>query len=115
MIERAIVLADGLENAHLYFLHVDLLHKSKGVSQIDLCQSVERTVGPIDTASYHVRSAFLLEEAILYEAVQIDADYVIIGKSTKARWRQVIANRLDMDVDLETFLREHLDAELVVQ
>jgi len=29
-------------------------------------------------------------------------------------WRQILTDRLDIDTDLEAFLRQHLDAELVV-
>lgn len=59
-------------------------------------------------------NAFLLEEAILYEAVQQDADYVVIGKKTKARWRQLLTDRLGIDIDLEAFLQHHLNATLLV-
>ena len=113
-LQRALDLAAEHENAHLYILHVNLLHKNEHVDREALVRAVERAVGSLDNATYHVRNAFLLEEAILYEAVQQDADYVIIGKDTRARWRQILTHRLDMDIDLETFLRHHLNATLVV-
>lgn len=86
----------------------------RGGTRLELARAVESAIGPHENASYHVRNAFLLEEAILYEAAQQDADYVIVGRDTKARWRRVLADRLDLDIDLDRFLREHLGAKLVV-
>ena len=113
-LQRALKLATEHENAHLYVLHVNLIHNNEHVERKDLVRAVEQKFGSLDNATYHVRRAFLLEEAILYEAVQQDADYVIIGKDTRARWRQVLADRLDVDIDLEAFLQRHLGAKLVV-
>ena len=113
-LKRAIELANDHETTHLYILHVNLLHQDEHVKRGDLVRAVEREFGSLANASYHVRNAFLLEEAILYEAVQQDADYVVIGKDTKARWRQILTDRLDIDVDLEAFLQHHLNAKLVV-
>lgn len=113
-VKRAVELAADHENSHLYILHVNLLHRDERATRDDLASAVTREFGPLQNASFHVRSAFLLEEAILYEAVQQDADYVIIGRDTRARWRQILSDRLDIDVDLERFLRDHLNAELVV-
>lgn len=113
-LKRAVELAEGNENAHLYILHVNLLHRGEHVERDDLVRAVEREFGTLADASYHVRNAFLLEEAILYEAVQQDVDYVVIGRDTKARWRQILADRLDIDTDLEVFLERHLNATLVV-
>lgn len=113
-LRRALELADEHENAHLYILHVNLIHENEHVEREALVRAVEREFGSLDDATYHVRDAFLLEEAILYEAVQQDADYVVIGKDTRARWRQILTHRLDLDIDLEAFLQHHLNATLVV-
>lgn len=113
-LQRATELARSVNGPHLYILHVNLLHKDENVRRDALRREVEEEVGPLDNTSYHIRDAFLLEEAILYEAVQQNADYVIIGKDTRARWRQVLTTRLDMDVDLQAFLQRHLNAELIV-
>lgn len=113
-LKRAIELAADHADAHLYILHVNLLYQDEHVERGDLVREVEREFGTLANATYHVRNAFLLEEAILYEAVQQDAAYVVIGTDTKARWRQILTDRLDLDVDLETFLQHHLNAKLVI-
>ncbi|WP_158059528.1 universal stress protein [Halorussus halophilus] len=113
-LKRAIELADEYENAHLYILYVNLLHKGVHVERDDLVRAVKQEFDSLPNASYHVRNAFLLEEAILYEAIQQDVDYVVIGKDTRARWRQILSDRLDIDTDLEVFLQRHLNTKLVV-
>lgn len=113
-VRHAIELADRLENAHLYFLHVNLAYKGKTVKKRHLVDAVTREFGTLPNASYHVREAFLLEEAIINEATQQDVSHVIIGKDRKARWRQILAERLDIDVDLAAHLGQHLSAEVVV-
>lgn len=112
-LRRAVDLAADHEDAHQYVVHVNLLHRDERVDRDDLETAVTRAFGPLPNASYHVRNGFLHEEAILYEAVQLDADYVVIGRDTRARWRQLLSDRLDIDGDLEGFLREHPGARLV--
>lgn len=93
---------------------MNLLHRDERVGRDDVGAAVVRTFGPLPNASYHVRNAFLHEEAILYAAVQQDADWVVVWKDTRARWRRLLTDRLDIDGDLEGFRREHLGARLVV-
>lgn len=113
-LRRAADLAAQCDEIHLYILHVNLLYNDEDVSRMDLQRAIEQAVGPLPNASYHVRDAFLLEEAILNEACYQNADYVVIGRSLRSRWHQLLATRLGMTVDLETFLKQHLDGNLVV-
>jgi K+-sensing histidine kinase KdpD len=113
-ISQAMELATQLDDPHLYILHVNLTYRGKPVKRNELQRSVEAAVGNLPHASYHVRTTHLLEEAILNEAKQQGADYVIIGHSQRARWRRALASRLNMAVDLESFLPQHLDVEVVI-
>lgn len=113
-LHRAIEIADQFEQTHLFVLHVNLQQNGDHISRSELARAVSQTVGMPPNASYHVRTAYLLEEMILYEAVRLEADYVIMGAPRKARWRRHILDRLTSNVDLETYLRTHLKAELVV-
>ena len=113
-VRHAIEHATSLGGAHLYVLHVNVVHDGDRVSRADLQRSVEAEFGPLEDASYHVRQSFLLEEAILDEAIQQDVDAVIIGRSRRRRLRRILEHRLDLSVDLESFLGQHLEADLVV-
>lgn len=113
-VEAAVDLASSLDDAHLYVLHVNVIHSGEDVDRAALQRGVESAVGALPNASYHVRDAFLFEEAILNEACHQDADYVVVGKSLRSGWRTLLAKRLGAGVDLEDFLRRQLDAELIV-
>lgn len=113
-LREARAIADRFEDAHLYILHVNIVQKNEAVSRAELSSAVRRAVGPLSNASYHVRDAFLVEESILYEAVQLQADYVVIGKNRRARWQQLLMKHLSLTADIETFLQTHLEAELIV-
>lgn len=113
-IKRAVAHADQFDDAHLFILHVNLLHKGEHVNRTGLRHAVEQEVGSLANVSYHIRDAFLLEEAILNEAYQQDADYVVIGKSRRGRWRRLLSDFLGIDLDLETFLHQQLGAKLLV-
>lgn len=113
-VQRAVDLAEGFDDAHIYVLHVNLMHKSGRVTPNELRTAIERELGVVPNASYNVTKAFLLDEAILNETAQLGADYVVIGHSLRGRLRQLVADRLNLGVDLESVLAEHVDAELVV-
>lgn len=113
-LKRTIDLAEQIGAAQIHILHINILHKGEKVDQVELSKAVTQTVGSLPNADYNIQDGFLLEESILHEAVQLRADYVVIGKSRRSRWRRLLGDRIAGNVDLETFLQNHLDSELVV-
>lgn len=113
-LKRAIELAGDQESAKLFILHINAIHHNEHVTKQALANAVERECGPLANATYHVRDAFLPEEAILYESIQQKAEYVVIEEDTRSKWRQILTYRLQLDVDIEAFLRDHLNAHLIV-
>ncbi|QHS17602.1 universal stress protein [Halopenitus persicus] len=99
-------------DAALTVLHVDLYQDSHNVTRIDLKRAVERELGPIDRARYVVRKGFLVEESILEEVAAEDADVVVIGSRQASRWRRTL-RKVFSDPDIDEFLREKLDCEVV--
>ena len=99
-------------DAELTVLHVDLYQNSGGVSRSDLKRAVEERLGRLGRARYVVRRGFLVEETILEEVAAEEADIVVIGKNQVSRWRAMIGRLVD-DPDVERFLREELDAEIL--
>jgi nucleotide-binding universal stress UspA family protein len=99
-------------DADLTVLHVDLYQDSRGVTRADLKRAVERAVGSVDRARYVVRRGFLVEETILEEVAAEGADVVVIGTKQASRWRKMIRRFLD-DPDIESFLGEKLDCQVV--
>lgn len=110
-LEKAIEVAER-EDAELSVLHVNLYHDDRRVTRTELKQAVERAFGRIDRARYVVRTGFLVEETILDEIVEEEADFVVIGEKQTGRWRRMIRSLLD-DPDVESYLRKELDCQII--
>ena len=110
-LETAIDLA-GEHDAELTVLHVNLYQNDGRVTRRELLRAVGRAFGQLENVRYVVRSGFLVEETILDEVIGEDADYVVIGRKQASRWRQMVRSLVD-DPDVESFLREKLDAQVV--
>jgi len=100
------------ENADLTVLHVNLYQNSSRVSRAALKQAVEEAFGHVPRSRYIVRSGMLVEETILDEVAANDADVVVIGSKQASRWRKMVRRLVD-DPDIERFLREELDCDIV--
>lgn len=110
-LSEAIRIADR-ENATLTVLHVDLYQNPKRVTRRQLKDAVEAEFGEIPGARYAIRQGLLVEESILEEVAAEGADIVVIGRKQAGRWRKMI-RRLTDDPDVEAFLREQLDCNVV--
>jgi K+-sensing histidine kinase KdpD len=110
---RAIEIAEE-RDADLSVLHVNLVHRDEDVSTDDLRHAVESEFGHLAHASYAVVDSFLIEETLLNEATQEGVCCVVLGRTARARWRQLLSRIVSTDVNIERFLREHIDVELVV-
>ncbi len=108
---RAIEVARA-RDADLTVLHVNLYQDSSRVIRSDLKRAVERAFDDLPRTRYVVRRGLLVEETILEEVATQEADVVVIGKKQVSRWRAMI-RRLTDDPDIERYLREELDCEVV--
>ncbi|MFB6311686.1 MAG: universal stress protein [Salinirussus sp.] len=110
-LEAAVDIAEEREAA-LTVLHVDLFHDSRNVSRAQLRRACQQYVQPISDVSFVVRRGLLVEETILEEIAAEGADIVVIGKAQAGRWRRMVRRLLD-DPDIERYLREELDCEVI--
>lgn len=110
-VERAIEVAEA-EDAALTVLHVNQYHDSGQVSRADLKAAVEAEFGVLPNARYAVRTGLLVEETILEEVAEQRAEIVVVGSKQASRWRQMIRRLVD-DPDIEQYLQEELDAQIV--
>jgi nucleotide-binding universal stress UspA family protein len=99
-------------DADLTVLHVDLYQEGQEVTRTALKRAVESEFGSVDRARYVVRRGFLVEETILDEVAAENADVVVIGSKQVSRWRRTFSRLLD-DPDIDRFLREKLDCEVI--
>ncbi|WP_459193904.1 universal stress protein [Halosimplex sp. J119] len=110
-LSRAIELA-AERDAQLTVLHINQYQDNHHATRGDLKDAVEDAFGPQSNARYVVRKGLLVEETLLDEIVAEDADIVVIGKKQAGRWRRMIRRLVD-DPDVETFLRDELDCDVV--
>jgi nucleotide-binding universal stress UspA family protein len=110
-LERAIDLAEE-EDAELTVLHVNLYQSDNRVTRTELKKAVEREFGRLEFARYVVRDGFLVEETILDEVAEEQADFVVIGQKQASRWRSMVRRLVD-DPDIEDFLRRELECRVI--
>ncbi|MFC4551238.1 MULTISPECIES: universal stress protein [Halorussus] len=110
-LEEAIGVAEE-RDAELTVLHVNLYHKGKTVSRAELKRAVEEEFGPLPHTRYVIREGFLVEETILEEVAAEHADVVVIGHKQSGRWRRML-RKLTSDPNVDSYLREKLDAEVI--
>jgi nucleotide-binding universal stress UspA family protein len=108
---EAIQIASERESL-LTVLHVDLYQSEKQVTRSRLKQAVEREFDTPPDTRYSVRKGMLVEESILEEVAAEKADIVVIGQKQASRWRKMV-RRLVGDPDIEAFLRDELDCQVV--
>jgi nucleotide-binding universal stress UspA family protein len=99
-------------DADLTVLHVNLYQDGDRVTRTELKAAAERAVDVDVDTRYVVRNGFLVEETILDEAAAEGADVVVIGSKQAGRWRRMLRRLFD-DPDVDAYLREHLDCEVV--
>ena len=100
------------EDADLTVLHVNLYQNNHRISRAELKRAVEEEFGHIPRTRYVVRSGMLVEETILDEVAGEGADIVVIGSKQVSRWREMVRRLVD-DPNIERFLREELDCDIV--
>jgi len=108
---EAIRIADE-RDGFLTVLHINQYQDNKRVSRHQLRREVESAFGNLERTRYTVRKGLFVEEAILEEVAAEEADIVVIGTKQAGRWRRAL-RRLVGDPDIEQFLGQHLDCELV--
>lgn len=99
-------------DAALTVLHVNPYQSNKSISRRDLREAVQAEFGYLPNTSYIVRRGLLVEETILEEVVAEGADVVVIGRKQASRWRSMVRRLID-DPDIEHYLQDELEADVV--
>ncbi len=110
-LQRAIEIAEE-RDADLTVFHVDLYQEGRHVTQTELKRSIEQEIGELPRARFLVRRGFLVEETILEEAVEEEADVVVIGSKQEGRFRSLL-RRVLPSPDIDEYLAERYDCSVV--
>lgn len=93
--------------ADLRVLHVNLYQNGGRIRTTDFARAISSTLDGVE-ASVTTRRGFLVEEVILEEATQIDADVIVVGATTQPLWRRLLRRLLQNDPDISSFLRDRV-------
>jgi K+-sensing histidine kinase KdpD len=96
--------------ADLRVLHVNLYQTGDNTQTAELTRSISSTLEGVE-ASVTTRQGFLVEEVILEEATQIDADIVVVGANQQPTWRRLLRRLLQNDPEVSSFLHDHTTAD----
>jgi nucleotide-binding universal stress UspA family protein len=99
-------------DAALTVLHVNLYQEEGSVTRRQLKAAVEEAFDSLSDTRYVVRKGLLVEETILDEVAAEGADVVVIGQKQAGRWRRMVRRLID-DPDIERYLQDGLDCQVV--
>ncbi|QIO24205.1 universal stress protein [Haloarcula sp. JP-L23] len=106
---RTLAFAGRLAHDHapadLQVLHVNLYQTGDDTQTTELTRAISSTLDDVE-ASVTTRQGFLVEEVILEEATQIDADIIVVGANQQSTWRRLLRRLLQDDPEVGSFLRE---------
>ena len=99
--------------ADLRVLHVNLLQNGSNTQTAELTQAISSTLDDVE-ALVSTRQGFLVEEIILEEATQIDANVIVVGTNQRAVWRRVLSRLLGNGTEVGAYLRDHTPTEIEI-
>lgn len=99
--------------ADLRVLHVNLLQNGHTTRTQELTDAISSTLDDVD-AVVTTRKGFLLEEVILEEASQINADVVVVGANQQAFWRKLLGRLLGNGTEVVSILRDRTANDIEV-
>ncbi|MBX0298198.1 universal stress protein [Haloarcula nitratireducens] len=99
-------LAHDQAPANLKVLHVNLYQTRDKTKTTELTRAISSTLDGVE-ASVATRQGFLVEEEILEEAIQTNADIIVVGANQQANWRRLLRRLLQSNPEVSSFLREN--------
>lgn len=97
--------------ADLRVLHVNLLQTGDDPQTSELTRAISSTLDGVE-ATVITRRGFLVEEVILEETTDIDADIVVVGANQQPSWRQLLRRLLSADPELSSVIRERTASDV---
>lgn len=103
--------ARNADSAEMFVLHVNLFQGSDRIITREIAQAIEPIVGDLPV-SVIVSGGFLLEEIILEEATQLDADVIVLGENRQPKWRRALSRLFGSGPDIGAFLDDQTEARI---
>lgn len=102
-----------VEKCEIYVLHVNVFQNGDKTRRNEIRQAISplfEECSPIVIT----RNGFLVEEAISTEAIELDVDIIVVGKSQKPKWRRLLSTLMGNEPAVESHLREQTDATVKI-
>lgn len=106
-------MAQEYDPADLTVLHVNLIQNGRSTKTEELTEAISSALDDVE-ALVTTRQGFLVEEVILEEAAQIDADVIVVGANQRAIWRRFLSRLLGNSPEVGSFLRTHTTNEIEI-
>lgn len=105
-IGRATELLTDASNPELLVFHLNEIQSDRRIDRRTLREAVETEFEGLE-ATYLVRDGFLVEEAIIEEAIRLEMDYIVLSEDRRNRWRRLLDTLFDVEQSPEEFIRDH--------
>ena len=99
-------LAQDHAPAYIRVLHVNLYQNGDHTQTRELARAISSTLNDVE-ASVTTRQGFLVEEVILDEALNIEADIIVTGANQRALWQKLLSRILGTNPAITTYLRDN--------
>lgn len=103
----------SVEKGEIYVLHVNVFQNGDKARRKEIRQAISPLFDEC-SPSVITRSGFLVEETISTEAIELDVDLIIVGKSQKPKWRRLLSTLMGNEPAVESHLREQTDATVKI-
>lgn len=106
-------LAQQYSPADLLVLHVNLFQSNENIQTEELTHAISSVLDDV-TANVITRRGFFVEETILEEAVDIEADFVVVGVGQTAIWRKLIRRVIGNEPAVGSYLQANVTSDVEV-
>lgn len=97
-------LAQQHSPADLLVLHVNLFQTNENIQTEELTRAISSVLDDVN-ANVITRRGFFVEETILEETEELDADFVVVGVDQTTIWRRLIRRVLGNVPAISSYLR----------
>ena len=102
------------EDVHLFILYVNVFQQHDNVQEAEIRRAITPLLKEVPFTVL-TRGGFLVEEIILDEAQNLDADYIVVGKNQRPWWLRIPSRLLGNDLKLASFLQKNTESNITVE
>ena len=102
------------KDAHLFILYVNIFQRHDNVQEAEIRRAIAPLLNEVPFTVL-TRGGFLVEEEILDEAQNLNADSIIVGENQRPWWQRIPSRLLGNDMELVRFLHNNTEPNVEVE